>query len=142
MAAMQSALDRVFDQNWGTSWPFATGNALPLDMYENDNEYVAVVALPGVNEDQINIRFENGVLTISAEVPQVKVANARVLVQEIPFGRYSRSVTLPQMIAIDQAEAHYENGILTLTLPKAPEAQPKLIPIKANNGRKQLKSGS
>jgi HSP20 family protein len=139
MAAMQSSLDRLFDDSWHTVWPITTDNTLPLNLYETDKGYVASIAAPGLNQDQFNIRFENGVLTISAEIPKQEIENARVLVQEHASGRYSRSIALPQSVDVDQAEAHYENGILLLTLPKAPEAQPRRISVKTN-GQKQLNS--
>jgi HSP20 family protein len=139
VAAMQSSLDRLFDESWRNLWPVTASGALPVDLYETDNAYKAVFAIPGVNQDQINIRFENGVLTVSAEIPQQQVENARVLIQERGFGRYSRSITLPEFVEVDKAEANYENGMLMLNLPKRPEAQPKQINIKVN-GHKQLKS--
>ena len=63
-----------------------------------------------------------------------------MLIQERGYGRYSRSITLPEFVEVDKADAHYENGMLTLNLPKRPEAQPKQITIKVND-KKQLKSG-
>ncbi|MBI5666646.1 MAG: Hsp20/alpha crystallin family protein [Chloroflexi bacterium] len=133
MAAMQSALDRLFDDTWRTTWPTTASNALPLDVHETDSAYTVVTALPGLNADQINVKLENGALIISANVPQPSVPDkARVLIQERPFGQFVRAINLPQPVDTQKVEATYEQGILTLTLPKSPEAQPKLIPIKAN----------
>ena len=56
--------------------------------------------------------------------------NGKVVVQERYYGKFSRSVTLPQSVDSDKVEAAYEDGVLTLTLPKVPEAQPKQIAIK------------
>jgi HSP20 family protein len=137
MAAMQSSLDRLFDDSWRTVWPTTTANQLPLDLYETDNSYVAMIAVPGLNQDQINIRFENGVLQISADMPHPQIENARVLIQERAAGQYSRTINLSELVDVDQAEAHYENGVLHLTLPKSPAAQPKRISIKTN-GQAQL----
>lgn len=142
MAAMQGTLDRLFDESWRSVWPSATfaGNALAFDVHETDNGYTAVVNLPGVNADDINIKFDDGVLTISAEIEQTRTPeNGRLLLQERTYGKYERSIRLPQLIDAEHAEAHYENGVLTLNLPKLPEAQPKQIAIKANGG-KQLQS--
>jgi HSP20 family protein len=139
MAAMQNSLDRLFDDTWRTGWPVPTTNTLPLDLYETDNGYIASVAIPGVNQDQISIRFEKGTLTISAEIPQPEIENARILIQERGLGQYSRSISLAQLVDVDKAEAHYENGVLLLHLPKSPEAQPKRISIKTN-GQKKLQS--
>ena len=139
MAAMQSSLDRFFDDTWRTGWPLSMTNTLPLDLYETDTGYIASVAIPGVNQDQISIRFEKGILTISAEIPQPEIENARVLIQERGSGQYSRSISLSQFADVDKAEAHYENGVLLLHLPKSQEAQPKRISIKTN-GQKKLQS--
>lgn len=135
MAAMQSAMDRLFDETWRAARPVNAGNALALDVYETDAEYVVHTALPGVNADQINISFQDDVLTISGEVEQPAFnedQHARVLLSERSYGKFSRSIRLAQAIDADKVEAAYENGVLTLTLPKAPEAQPRLIPVRTN----------
>jgi HSP20 family protein len=140
MAAMQSALDRMFDDSWRTTWPTFSGNTLAFDVYETDTAYTAVVALPGLSAEQINVKLHDGSLTISAEMPQPQVPeNARTLLQERTFGTFSRTIALPQPVNADQVEAVYENGVLTLTLTKAPEAQPRLISIKSN-GQKLIES--
>ena len=135
MAAMQSAMDRLFDETWRGARPTVAGNALALDVYETDKAYTVLTALPGVNPDQINISYQDDVLTISGEVEQPKFnegENTRVLVFERSYGKFSRSIRLAQDIDADNVQADYENGVLTLTLPKAPEAQPRLIQVKTN----------
>lgn len=135
MAAMQSAMDRLFDETWRSIRPTVAGNALALDVYETDQAYTVHTALPGVNPENINVSFQDDVLTISGEVEQPKFAeenNARVLLFERTYGKFSRSIRLAQSVDADKVEATYENGVLTLTLPKTPEAQPRLIPIKTN----------
>ena len=135
MAAMQNMMDRLFDDAWRGEWPRGTGwtglETPALDIHENDNAYTVVVPLPGVKPDDINVKMQNGVLSISGELPQPHVNdNSKVVVQERYYGKFSRSVTLPQSVDADKVEAAYEDGVLTLTLPKVPEAQPKQIAIK------------
>jgi HSP20 family protein len=135
MAAMQSAMDRLFDETWRGARPTVAGNAMALDVYETDAAYTVYAALPGVNSDQINISYQDDVLTISGEVEQPKFNegdNTRVLVFERSYGKFSRSIRLAQALDADKVEANYENGVLMLTLPKTPEAQPRLIPVKSN----------
>ena len=144
MANMQSAMDRIFEDAWRGNWPTSTGwagmDTPALDIHETDTAYEVAVPLPGVNPDDINVKMQNGTLTISGELPQPKVEeNRKVVVQERYFGKFSRSVTLPQIVDTGKVEATYENGVLNLTLPKLPEAQPKQISIKVN-GHKQLSS--
>ena len=144
MANMQSAMDRIFEDAWRGNWPTSTGwtgmDTPALDIHETDTAYEVAVPLPGVNPDDINVKMQNGTLTISGELPQPKVEeNRKVVVQERYYGKFSRSVTLPQIVDTGKVEATYKNGVLNLTLPKLPEAQPKQISIKVN-GHKQLSS--
>jgi HSP20 family protein len=136
MAAMQSVLDRAFDQAWrGTNWPTTNGHSATfnLDVHETDSNYTVVADLPGLNPDQINVRLHDGILTISAEVAQTEVnEGTRVLLQERFYGSTSRSLNLPQPVNADAVEATYEGGVLTLSLPKVPEVQPRQINIKTN----------
>lgn len=130
MAEMQRALDRMFDDTWRGGWSI-NGNSLAIDVHETDNAYTAVLSLPGLTPDQINVRMHDGTLTVSGEIPQPTLPEGgRALIQERAFGQFTRSITLPQSIDADKVEANYENGVLTLTLPKLPEAQPKVINIK------------
>lgn len=131
MAAMQSAMDRLFEDSWRGMQSTLTRGTLALDIHESDAAYTVTAALPGLTADQIQVTMHDGVLTISAEVPQPAAAeNSRVLLQERVYGRLSRSVTLPEAVDNGAVEATYENGVLTLTLPKVPEAQPRTIPVK------------
>lgn len=133
MANMQSAMDRMFEDAWRGNWPttFAGLDSPALDIHESDTAYTVAVPLPGVKPEEINVKMQNGTLTISGELPQPTVAeNSKVVVQERYFGKFSRSVTLPQSVDASKIEATYDNGVLNLNLPKLPEAQPKQIAIK------------
>ena len=144
MASMQQALDRMFDDTW-RGWSamdegVMSGN-LALDVNEDDKSYTVTTALPGVDAEHINVRVHNDMLTIEGEIPEKEIEKdgKRSLLKERYYGRFSRSIRLPQPINRDQVEAAFDNGILTLTLPKSPEAQPKQITVKSN---KQLASGN
>lgn len=138
MANMQSAMDRMFDDVWRGNWPtnLAGFDSPALDIHETDTAYTVAAPLPGVKPEEISVRMQNGTLTISGELTQPQVAdNTKVVVQERYFGKFSRSVTLPQNVDANKIEATYENGVLHLTLPKMPEAQPKQIAIKVNGNQ-------
>lgn len=136
MAAMQSAMDRLFEDTWRGYRNVDTSLALALDVHETETAYHIVAALPGVPSDTINVSLHDDVLTISGELPQPSYPeNARALLLERTYGKFSRSIRLPEQVAADQIEASLDNGLLTLNLPKTPEAQPKQIPVRvATNG--------
>jgi HSP20 family protein len=129
MLAMQRAMDRLFDENLrGSEY---AGDTLGIDVYETDAAYTIVAALPGVNADKIDVRLHDGTLSIATEIPQTALPeNARFLAQERGFGLVRRSVHLGGRVNQDRVEATYENGLLTLVVPKSEEAQPKMIPVK------------
>ena len=140
LASMQSLLDRAFDDTW-RNWPstFEQGNVntgmLPLDIHENDNAYIVTAAVPGVQPDNINIKLHNDFLTIEGEIPAqtMQQEGSHALLQERFYGRFSRTIRLPQPVSRDNVDATFDQGVLTLTLPKAPEAQPRSIPVKLGN---------
>ncbi len=134
MSAAQSAFDRFFEDRW-SGVRGAEKRGIAVDVHETAGAYRIVAPLPGVAADGVNISLHEDVLTISAELPQFAAPeDARVLLLERSFGKVSRSLRLPQAVAADQIEAVLENGVLVLTLPKTPEAQPRVIPVRAANG--------
>ncbi len=132
MASMQNTLDRLFDETWRGVRGGTTNAALALDIHETDSAYIVSAALPGVSADNINISLHDGVLTIGGEVPQVPQEDSRALLLERVYGKFERSIRLPQPLDPNGVEAVVENGVLTLTLNKSPEAQPRTIPVKVN----------
>ena len=130
MAAMQSAMDRLFDETRrnGTQ----TQNNIVLDVHENSSTYTVFANIPGVDPEAIDLNLHDGVLTISAQVPQAEVEDeARILLNERTTGHFSRRLNLPREVDADHIEATYDNGVLTLVVPKSPEAQPRQILVKA-----------
>jgi len=134
LVSMQSTLDKFFDDAW-QRWPEMRmdGSNLALDLDETDDHYIVTTDLPGVNADNINVTVHDDVLTIVAEVPEHEVEHkdARSLVKERHYGRFSRSVRLPQAVDSAKVEAEYKDGTLKLTLPKSEESKVKTIPVKA-----------
>ena len=137
MATMQNMMDRFFEDWKPFSEEFyrSGANSLALDVHEDDNGYTVSTELPGVKPEDINIRQEGEYLLIEAETHSQTDGdqNKRPLVQERRYGRYSRRLRLPQNVNFEKAEANYENGILNLTLPKAPQAQPRTIAVRSGH---------
>jgi HSP20 family protein len=139
MATMQTVMDHLFEDTWRSVRPAVAGSGLALDVYESDAKYTIFTAIPGVEPGQISVSLDDDVLTISGEVAQPVFAeneNARALLFERTYGKFARSVRLGVPVDSDNIEAAYENGVLKLSVPKAPQAQPKLIPIRVSNGSK------
>ena len=133
MMTMQSALDKFFEdapQQW-PDWHLGD-NALALDVDETADHYLVKTDLPGVNPDNIHVTVQDDVLSIVAEQPEqtVEHKDAKSLVRERRYGRFSRSIRLPQAIESGKGEADYKDGTLTLTLPKSEESKVKAIPVK------------
>lgn len=134
MATMQSALDRIFDDTFRSMrGEFDVNGALALDVTEDNGAYTVTTALPGVDPDNIQVNLHDNTLTIQAEISEEKreTEGSRVLLQERTYGKFSRSVRLPLPVNADNIQADYENGVLKLTLPKAENAKPRQIQVRA-----------
>lgn len=138
MMTMQSALDRLFDETWSPFEGRLGDFGLAIDVDENDLHYIVKTDLPGVQAENIHVQMNGDYLTIEAEIPeQVEdKKEGRVLMKERRYGKFSRRIHIPQPIKSDDVEANFENGVLTLTVPKSPEVQPHQIIIKSGNGKK------
>jgi HSP20 family protein len=111
------------------------GDPLPsqvkVDVSENDGAYTVKAEVPGVSKEDIHVSVEGGVVTISAEVKQEdkQTKDEKVLRSERYYGSVSRSFQLPQDVDAGGAKAKYENGVLTLTLPKKAQASSRRLTI-------------
>ncbi len=133
LLSLRQAMDRLFDDDflprgWVTT---ATANgALPLDVTTNDDALVVEAALAGVKPEDVEINVADGTLTISARTEGTTSSEKdSYILREIRRGTVSRSMTLPNGLEPDRATATFENGILTLTIPKAEQVKPRQIKI-------------
>ena len=127
-SGLETEIDRLFETTLGDFAGSATGTRFPVDLYEDkDNTYVRA-ELPGVSKDDINVEVVDGYLTISAARPSTSSGQASNTEGETKFS-FSRSVSLNDTVQADKVSAAYENGVLTVTLPKREEAKPKKITV-------------
>jgi HSP20 family protein len=135
MVSLRDAMDRMFEEGFlRPPVPFApwAEGSLSVDMYETDDSVVVKTAIPGVKAEDIDVSITGDTLTIKAETKEEEeVKRENYLRRERRFGSYCRSVTLPGGLETDKADADYNDGILTLTLPKAEEIKPKSIKVTA-----------
>jgi HSP20 family protein len=137
MTGMREMMDRLFDESFVRPFSSALadgyGAGLPaLDVYQTDNEIVVKAGLPGVKADEVQISIANGVLSIRGEVKDEKDERQGTYhLRERRYGSFARSISLPTDVDADKAHAEFEDGVLTLTLPKSEQVKPKTISVKA-----------
>lgn len=101
-----------------------------MDVYETDEEVVVKVAVPGIDPDDLEVTVEENTLTIKGEIEREEETGKEYVRRERSYGRFYRSLTLPTLSA-DEAEAEYENGVLTLNFPKREEERRKRISVRS-----------
>ncbi len=134
--SLRNAIDRLFEDSfvqprWGWVAPMSAAN-LAIDMFETKDEVVVKAALPGVKPEQVEVTITGNTLTISGESNEEnEVKEQDYIRKERRYGSFTRSVTLPNGLEADKADATFENGVLTIKVPKSEEVKPKSIKIKS-----------
>ena len=130
---LQDEVNRLFEDNFTRE---RSGHAdlatwaPAVDIYETENELVVKADLPDVNPQDLDIRVENNILTIRGERKfESKVNEDNYLRIERAYGSFSRSFSLANSVKTEAIKADYQNGVLTLSLPKREEAKPKQIKV-------------
>lgn len=141
LASLQERMNRIFDDTLsGTSRrddeALAPAWTPPVDVLEKKDRIVLTAELPGFTEDQVRLRFEDGVLTLDGERRfEKEVDEARYHCVERSYGRFSRSFRLPANVDEESISATFVNGLLVVELPKREEARPKSIRITAGGAK-------
>ena len=140
LAGLRREVDRLFDDFHFGTWrrpassvfdvePFwrgelSFGKAPVVDIVERDKEYEITAELPGMDEQNIDVKFVDGVLTIKGEKKEEKEEkNKDYYLSERRFGSFQRSFKMPDGVDADKIEASFKNAVLTVLLPKSTEAQ-------------------
>jgi HSP20 family protein len=106
---------------------------LPLDVTESEEGYVVNASVPGINPDDVEITIEEDVLTIKGEFSKdSEIEEETYLIRERRAGSFSRSIRFPVEVNAEAVDAIYENGVLTLNVPKVEEVKPKRVEIKVS----------
>ena len=136
MDEMERAMDEIL-----AGWPFRMWRRLPaedmfwsppLEMYEKEDKFIVRAELPGIKKDEIDISMTGDTLTIKGERKATKEVKEEEYHRcEVCYGSFLRSVTMPGAVDVDKIEATYEDGILEIQVPKAKEAKPSKVQIKA-----------
>lgn len=136
VADRRALFDRLFDDSFFRPYRVGTwaleDSQVALDMYQTDDNVVVKASLPGLKAEDVDISIEGSVLTIKAEIQEsTEEEKEDYVLRERRSGSFHRSVRLPRSLNTDETEATFEDGVLTVTIPKAEEAKPKAIKVKA-----------
>ena len=128
---LNSLFEVPFPMDLARSGQLFNGWSPALDLYENKDNIVAVVELPGMRKEEIEISLHDGTLTIAGERKREVNDGDKAERSERYVGRFRRGILLPARVDANKVGATYRDGILTVTLPKAEEAKPKQIQVRA-----------
>jgi HSP20 family protein len=133
MTSLRDAMNRLMESAFVSpaTWPGGDTISMPIDLFETDNEYTVHASLPGFKPEDVKISVQNNVLTIEGERKdgRERKEGERTVFSEHRYGKVARSFSFAQPVDADQAQARFEHGVLTLTLPKTEAARPKQIRI-------------
>ena len=136
VVTLRDAMDRMFEDSFvqpraGWIAPLSVAT-LAIDVYETKDDVVVKAALPGIKPEELDVTITGNTLSISGESKEEnEVKDKNYIRQERRYGSFSRTVTLPNGLKGDKVDATFENGMLTLKIPKAEEIKPKSIKIQA-----------
>jgi len=126
--SLHREMNRMFDEffrDFDMRLPIAVGGQWPhVDVVETDKEVTVTAELPGMEEKEVELLLEDGVLTLKGE-KHAETEDKDRQFSERYYGRFERRISLDAEVQADKVQARFKNGVLTVTLPKDPEAQSK-----------------
>lgn len=133
VVTLREAMDRLFEDSYAPARRTREDGGqrrfrLPLDAYVTPEEIVIMANMPGVKPEDVEITLEGDTLSIRGNRP-APLENVNYVLQERTHGEFQRTLTINVPVDADKAEAKFENGLLTLTIPKAEAAKPKTIQV-------------
>jgi HSP20 family protein len=138
LSSLRDEMNRLFE------WPFRSFNSPAeaalfsgwspaIDIHQDKDSVYVTCEVPGMKKEDIDITLHEGMLTLSGERKrEEEVKDGETFRSERFFGKFHRTFTLPTPVVEGKVKASYQNGILTVTLPKAEEAKPKRIDVEVN----------
>jgi HSP20 family protein len=147
--SLRAAMDRLMQESFvrptsGSRSRGDQGMMLPLDIRESEDAYTLQASLPGVKPEDVQIQITGDTVTIRGETQENREEKRgdQVIMRERRAGVFARTVSLPTPIDADHADARFENGVLTLTLPKSQQAKPRRVAVRAGDGRQSISAQS
>jgi HSP20 family protein len=135
LMSLRQAMDRLFDRD--LSGPFIrlasadrSLGQMPLDVRTDADALTVEASLPGIRPEDVEITIEGGTVTLSTTSQEERTEDERsYLIREIRRGAVTRTIALPEGLEADKARATFENGVLTLRIPRAEQVKPRRIKI-------------
>jgi HSP20 family protein len=112
----------------------------PVDVLEENNRIIVKVEVPGIEEKNLHVTFEDGMLTVTGERQFERTEERNYHRIERAYGSFTRSFTLPRSVDGSKIAAQYTNGVLEIEIPKREESLPRQIQISVGSGAKQINS--
>ncbi len=132
MMTLREAMDRLFDDAFTRPVGLNNWGMPAIDMYQTADKVVVKAALPGLGTEDVQISVTGEILTLKGEFCQEDESKeATYQLKERRYGSFERNILLPTDVETDKAKAEFQNGILTINLPKAEAVKPRAITIKA-----------
>src|SRR5689334_21782020 len=131
-ATLRDEMNSLFDLpiiGYARQGQLFSGWTPPLDLYQTSDNVVAVLEIPGMRKEEIEISLHDGMLTIAGERQSHPVESENAERSERFSGKFRRSISLPSRVDAGKVSASYKDGILLVTLPKAEEAKPKKVEV-------------
>ena len=137
LSTLREEIDRLFDEPLASARTpqdfWLSGGWPTMEVHEDRDNLVVTVEVPGMKKEDIDLTLHDGVLSISGERKvDEKYQEAASHRTERFVGRFQRSIALPTLVNVDKVDATYQDGVLKITLPKAEEAKPKQITVRAD----------
>ncbi|GAC1338907.1 MAG: Hsp20/alpha crystallin family protein [Candidatus Dormibacteria bacterium] len=146
--SLHDQMDQLFSQAYGGEAPGRSGSGaadqswmtLPVDIRQTERAFTIQASVPGFRPEDVEVTVEEGVLSIRGRLSQSEETRESGWVRrERRMGSFHRQIGMPAEVRADEVSAEFENGVLTITVPRAQKAQPKRIPVTASKGRTEGK---
>ena len=138
ITSLRHAMDRLFEDSFvrpSGLLPALRAEAPAVDMYQTDKDVVVKASLPGMKAEDVDISVTGDMLTLKGEYREEQEVNEeKYFRKEMRFGSFVRSLEIPVPVKVDKAEAVFEDGVLTLTMPKIEAVKPRQVKVKSARG--------
>lgn len=137
VTSLRDAMDRLFEDSFVRSsglFPALRTEAPAVDIYQTDTDVVVKASLPGMKSEDVDISVTGDVITLKGEHKEEKeVKEEDYFRKEMRYGSFTRTLPIPVPVNVDKAEAEFENGVLTVRLPKTEESKPTSVKVKGKS---------